>query len=116
MVNKWEIYYCNLDQTQGSAQRGTHPVIIISTDSVNHNISVSTVLPLSSVEPTDRIYPTEILIPQEVSGLSRQSVAMVQQIRTITHNRLKDKVGMITDEKTRTEILLALRDYFDIEG
>ena len=35
MVNKWEIYFCNLDPTQGSEQRGTRPVLIISTASVN---------------------------------------------------------------------------------
>ncbi len=116
MVNKWEIYYCDLDPTQGSEQRGTRPVIIISTDSVNHNISVSTVLPLSSVKPNDRIYPTEVLIPQDVSGLPKLSIAMIQQIRTITHSRLNNKVGTITDEKTRAEILLAIREYFDIEG
>lgn len=116
MVNKWEIFYCNLDPTQGSEQRGTRPVIIISTDSVNHNILVSTVLPLSSMKPNDRIYPTEVLIPQDVSGLSKLSVAMIQQIRTITHNRLNNKIGTITDEKTRAKILSALKDYFDIEG
>ncbi len=63
MVNKWEIYFCNLDPTQGSEQRGTRPVLIISTDSVNHNLTVSTVLPLSSIKGNEKIYPTEILLP-----------------------------------------------------
>ena len=57
MVNKWEIYFCNLDPTQGSEQRGTRPVLIISTDSVNHNLTVSTVLPLSSIKGDEKIYP-----------------------------------------------------------
>ena len=55
MVNKWEIYFCNLDPTKGSEQRGTRPILIISTDSVNHNLTVSTVLPLSSVKENDKI-------------------------------------------------------------
>ena len=50
MVNKWEIYFCNLNPTQGSEQRGTRTVLIISTDSVNHNLSISTVLTLSGVK------------------------------------------------------------------
>ena len=114
MVNKWEIYFCNLDPTTGSEQKGTRPVLIISTDSVNHNLTVSTVLPLSSVKPTDRIYPTEVLLPPGISGLPKLSVAMVQQIRTVSHARLKNLVGNITDEATKEKILTACREYFDL--
>ena len=114
MVNKWEIYFCNLDPTTGSEQRGTRPVLVISTDSVNHNLTVSTVLPLSSVKPTDKIYPTEVLLPTQVSGLPKSSVAMVQQIRTVSHSRLQNPVGKITDVATREKILTACREYFDL--
>ena len=58
MVNKWEIYFCCLDPTRGSEQRGTRPVIVISTDGVNHNLAVSTVIPLSRVKENEKIYPT----------------------------------------------------------
>ncbi len=114
MVNKWEIYFCNLDPTIGSEQRGTRPVLIISTDSVNHNLPVSTVLPLSSVKPTDTIYPTEILLPTAISGLPKLSVAMVQQIRTVAHSRLHNLAGIITDIETQEKILAACREYFDL--
>lgn len=112
MVNKWEIYFCNLDPTTGSEQRGT--VLIISTDSVNHNLTVSTVLPLSSVKPTDKIYPTEVLLPTQVSGLPKLSVAMVQQIRTVSHSRLQNLAGKITDVATQEKILAACKEYFDL--
>lgn len=114
MVNKWEIYFCNLDPTLGSEQRGTRPVLVISTDSVNHNLTVSTVLPLSSVKGNERIYPTEVLLPVDITGLPRLSVAMIQQIRTISHSRLANKVGMITDDETREKIAEACREYFDL--
>ena len=114
MVNKWDIYYCNLDPTIGSEQRGTRPVLIISTDAVNHNLPVSTILPLSSVNPGDRIYPTEVLLDMSVTGLTKLSVAMAQQIRTISHNRLITLSGFITDAKTQEAILDALRSYFDL--
>ena len=113
MVNKWEIYFCNLDPTEGSEQKGRRPVLVVSTDSVNHNLPVSTVLPLSSVKENDKIYPTEVLLPISISGLPKISVAMVQQIRTVSHSRLQNKVSMITDEETRQKIAVALRDYFD---
>ena len=114
MVNKWEIYFCNLDPTTGSEQRGTRPVLIISTDSVNHNLTVSTVLPLSSVKSTDKIYPTEVLLLTQVSGLPKLSVAMVQQIRTVSHSRLQNLAGKITDVATQEKILTACKEYFDL--
>ena len=114
MVNKWEIYYCSLDPTIGSEQKGTRPVLVISTDAVNHHLPVSTVLPLSSVKPGDKIYPTEIMLKTEITGLPKLSVAMIQQIRTVSHNRLTSLSGKITDAQTRMDILEACRDYFDL--
>ena len=114
MVNKWEIYFCNLAPTQGSEQRGTRPVLVISTDSVNHNLTVSTVLPLSSIKGNEKIYPTEILLPTDITGLPRLSVAMIQQIRTVSHSRLINKVGTITDTETKAKILEACKNYFDL--
>ena len=114
MVNKWEIYYCNLDPTVGSEQRGTRPVLIISTDAVNHHLPVSTILPLSSLKSDDKIYPTEVLLETSVTGLSKLSVAMVQQIRTISHHRLTNLAGTITNMEIREIILEACRRYFDL--
>jgi len=114
MVSKWEIYYCNLDPAIGSEQKGTRPVLIISTNAVNHSLPVSTILPLSSVNPSDRIYPTEVLLAQSVTGLPKLSVAMVQQIRTISHDRLTALSGSITDATAQEAILDACRSYFDL--
>ncbi len=114
MVNKWEIYYCDLNPTQGSEQRGVRPVLVISTDGVNHNLTVSTVLPLSSIKPGDKVYPTEVILLAKYTGLPKDSVAMLQQIRTVSHERLKNKAGIITDQGKREEILEACKMYFDL--
>jgi len=114
MVSKWEIYFCSLDPTEGSEQRGTRPVLVISTDAVNHNLPVSTVLPLSSVKTGDKIYPTEITLSKEITGLPKLSVAMVQQIRTVSHRRLREYVGKITNVTTQEQVLEACRKYFDL--
>jgi len=114
MVSKWEIYLCDLDPVVGSEQRGTRPVLIISTDAVNHNLPVSSVLPLSSVKPGDKIYPSEVLLSTSVSGLTKPSVAMVQQIRTVSHQRLVRLAGKVSDIATQTQILDACRSYFDL--
>jgi len=114
MVNKWEIYICNLDPTLGSEQKGTRPVLVISTNAVNHNLPVSSVLPLSSVKPDDKIYPTEVMLDTTITGLPKLSVAMVQQIRTVSHTRLISLAGEIKDAAAREKILAACRDYFDL--
>ena len=114
MVNKWEIYFCSLDPVVGSEQKGTRPVLVISTDAVNHHLPVSTVLPLSSVKPSDKIYPTEILLDTSMTGLPKRSVAMMQQVRTVSHSRLTNLVGTVTDAAVREKILDACKDYFDL--
>lgn len=115
MVNKWEIYFCDPNPVIGSEQQGTRLVLVISNDAVNHNLPVSTVLPLSGVKENDKTYPTEILLPIETTSLLKLSVAMVQQIRTISHSRLTKKVGSIINDEIKNRILTAIRDYFEYE-
>jgi len=112
-INKWEIYFCNLNPTIGSEQQGLRPAIIISNDGVNYNLTVSTVIPLSSMKPGAKIYPTEIHLPANITGLSKDSIAMIQQIRTISHNRLINKAGIIADEFYKEKILEAIKIYFE---
>jgi len=114
MVNKWEIFYCNLNPTQGSEQQGTRPVLIVSTDIVNHILPISTVLPLSGIQSGDKFYHTEILLPAIKTGLTKDSVAMVQQIRTVSQQRLTNKAGELNDHLLRESVKEALRQYFEI--
>jgi mRNA interferase MazF len=114
MVNKWDICFCKLDPTQGSEQKGVRPVLVVSNNAVNHNLPVSTVLPLSSVKPTDKIYPTEVMLDAGITGLSKNSVAMVQQIRTFAHSRLETPTGSLKNAEARERILEAVRMYFEL--
>jgi len=114
MVNKWEIYYCSFDSAVGSEQRGIRPALILSNNAVNHLLSVCTVLSLSSVKPGDKIYPTEVLLEPAITGLPKLSVAMMQQIRTVSQSRLTRLAGKITDDDVRNRILAACRAYFEL--
>lgn len=105
---------CNLNPATGSEQRGKRPVLVVSNDAVNHNLPVSTVLPLSSIKPGDRIYPTEILLMKASAGLPKDSVAMVQQVRTISHQRLENKAGELKDVMTQEKVKDAIRQYFEV--
>lgn len=113
MINKWEIYYCDLNPTIGSEQRGVRPVLVVSNNAVNHNLPVSTVLPISSIKEGKLIYPTEILLNTDLTKLPQKSVAMVQQIRTVSHKRLVQKLSTIEDEELKEEINATIKDYFN---
>ncbi|NLX92690.1 MAG: type II toxin-antitoxin system PemK/MazF family toxin [Clostridiales bacterium] len=114
MVNKWEIYFCNLNPTQGSEQQGKRPVLVISNDAVNHVLPVSTVLPLSSVKAGHKVYPTEVFLSSKTSGLPKDSVAMCQQIRTLSHDRFENLVSTLQDVDLQDEIKEALRQYLEL--
>ena len=69
---------------------------------------------LSAVKPDDKIYPTEILLKTDITGLPKQSIAMVQQMRTVSHHRLLDLAETIKDPVAQKEILDACRNYFEL--
>ncbi len=115
MVKKWEIWYLNLDPTQGSEQKGVRPVLVISNDAVNDNLTVFTCIPFSSVKPGSKVYPTEVLLSMKESGLPRDSVLMLQQIRTVSNDRLRNKASSISNEEIRGRINQALIEYFELD-
>jgi mRNA interferase MazF len=115
MVKKWEIYYLDLDPTKGSEQKGTRPILVISNDAVNSNLPVFTCIPFSSVKPGAKIYPTEVFLSTEDSGLPKDSVLMLQQIRTVSIDRIYgNRIGEIKDEEIKAKINQALTLYFEL--
>lgn len=115
MVKKWEIYYVNLDPSMGSEQKGTRPVMVLSNDGVNANLPVFTCAPFSSVKSGSKIYPTEIYFSATESGLPKDSVLMLQQIRTVSNTRIRgNKVNEITDSQIKSKIDEYLKIYFDL--
>ena len=115
MVNKWDIYYCNLDPAKGSEQRGSRPVLVVSNNAVNHSIPVSTILPFSSIKEGATVYPTEVFIPSGASGLQKNSVVMIQQIRILSHKCLGKRIGHLENREYQNKVLDALKNYFEYE-
>ncbi len=115
MVKKWEIYFIDLDPAQSSEQKGIHPVLIISNDAVNMHLPICTVIPFSSYRQGAMIYPTEVLLKVSETGLPKDSILMIQQIRTVTVSRLKSRsIGLIKDDDVKNRISTALSEYFEL--
>jgi len=92
-----EIYLVSLDPTIGAEINKTRPALIIS-NNINNEVSETvTVIPLTS--NIEKIYPFETLIPASRTGLSMDSKAKCNQIRTIDKKRLVKPIGRISKDK-----------------
>jgi mRNA interferase MazF len=98
-----EIYLVTLDPTVGAEISKTRPALVISNDINNQFSDTITVIPITS--SVDKIYPFEVLLPSVGAGLSKNSKAKCNQIRTIDKMRLVKLLG-----KLRPEVIEAVEE------
>lgn len=96
-VRRGDIYYAELNPVVGSEQGGTRPVLIVQNDIGNKFLPTTIVATITSQISKAKL-PTHVYIPAKRCGLERNSVALLEQVRTIDKNRLKEKVGSIDEE------------------
>jgi len=94
-----ELYQANLDPVTGAEQGGTRPVLIVSRDALNANAPIVIIVPLTSRENKKRLYPTHVELPAGEGSLSKNSVALCEQVRAISKNRLTKRIGQVSSQK-----------------
>lgn len=112
---QWGVYVVDLDPTVGSEQAGRRPVLVVSREVVNAALPVVTVLPMTTRKDGRRVYPNEALLPAGAAGQSRESLVMAHQVRTVSKQRLRSRVGALDDEALREAVRAALRVHLDLE-
>lgn len=96
-VKRGEIYYADLGKPVGSEQGGLRPVVIIQNDSGNFYSPTVIVAAVSSrVEKLN--LPTHFFLDRNKSGLPKDSIVLLEQLRTLDKTRLKKPVGQIPDD------------------
>lgn len=95
-IFRGEIYYADLSPSKGSEQGGIRPVIILQNNVGNKHAPTTIVAPITSRLGKKQL-PTHITF--NGCGLSKDSVILLEQIRTIDKGRLKQKMGCLTNEK-----------------
>ena len=85
-MQRGDVYYANLDPSQGSEIQKTRPVVIVSNNAANRTSPLVTVLPVTS--NVMRIFPFEVRLPAKDTGLGKDSKALAQQVRTLDKGRL----------------------------
>ena len=93
-IKRGDVYYADLSPVIGSEQGGLRPVLIIQNDVGNkHSPTVITAAITSQTNKTK--IPTHIQLYTEKFGLAKNSVIMLEQIRTIDKRRLQEKIGRL---------------------
>ncbi len=95
-VRRGDIYYADLSPVVGSEQGGLRPVLIIQNDVGNRYSPTVIAAAITSRMGKTRL-PTHIDIYADKVGLAKDSVILLEQVRTLDKRRLKEKMGHLDD-------------------
>ena len=113
-VRRGDIYYADLSPVIGSEQGGLRPVLIVQND-VGNKYSPTVIAAAITSKMEKNKLPTHIDIPGYEAGLSKDSVILLEQVRTIDKQRLKEKMGSL-DTSSMSRIDQALSVSFGLSG
>lgn len=105
-VKRGDLYYADLSPVIGSEQGGTRPVVVIQND-VGNKYSPTIIISAITSQINKTKLPTHVEVEQGF-GLPKNSVVLLEQIRTIDKKRLREKIGKF-DEDTMRKIDDALK-------
>lgn len=112
-VKRGDIYYADLSPVVGSEQGGVRPVLIIQNDTGNRYSPTVIAAAITSQTGKAKL-PTHIDLPVEEScGLSRDSVVLLEQVRTLDKRRLREKMGRL-DEGVMRQVDAAIAVSFGL--
>lgn len=113
-VKRGDIYYADLSPVVGSEQGGLRPVLIIQNDVGNRYSPTVIAAAITSRMGKNRL-PTHIDIHADKVGLAKDSVVLLEQIRTLDKRRLKEKMGHL-DESLMRDVNTAIAVSFGLGG
>jgi len=96
-VKRGDIYYADLSPVVGSEQGGLRPVLIIQND-VGNKYSPTVIAAAITSKMSKSKMPTHIDVYADRFGLAKDSVILLEQIRTIDKKRLKEKMGHLDSD------------------
>ncbi len=105
-VVRGDIYYADLSPVVGSEQGGVRPVLVVQND-VGNKYSPTVIIAAITSQLTKAKLPTHIELNKEQFHLMKDSVVLLEQIRTLDKRRLKEKISSI-DENTMKKVDIAI--------
>ena len=113
-VKRGDIYYADLSPVVGSEQGGMRPVLIVQNDTGNRYSPTVIAAAITSQTNKARL-PTHIALKDPNCGLSRDSVVLLEQIRTLDKRRLREKMGHV-DARIMEQIDTAIAVSFGLQS
>ncbi len=95
-IKRGDIYYADLSPVVGSEQGGVRPVLIVQND-VGNKFSPTVIAAAITSQQMKTKMPTHINVGADVCGLSKDSVVLLEQIRTLDKQRLREKMGNLSE-------------------
>ena len=113
-VKRGDIFYADLSPVVGSEQGGVRPVLIVQNDTGNRHSPTVIAAAITSQTGKAKL-PTHIELSGRSVGLNRDSVILLEQIRTLDKSRLRERMGRL-DESTMSAVDNALAVSFGLNG
>ncbi len=112
LVKRGEIYYADLSPVVGSEQGGVRPVLIVQNDIGNKHSPTVIAAAITSQKEKNKL-PTHIELNASSCGLAKDSVVLLEQVRTLDKRRLKERMGEL-DSTAMSQVNNALSVSFGL--
>lgn len=113
-IKRGEIYYADLSPVIGSEQGGIRPVLIVQND-IGNKFSPTVIAAAITSQRFKTDLPTHIHVNAHDCGLAKDSIVLLEQVRTLDKKRLREKMGIL-DKNEMYKIDKALSVSFGLNG
>lgn len=96
-IKRGELYYADLNPVVGSEQGGVRPVLVLQND-VGNRYSPTIIAAATTSKLTKAKLPTHIELPHDKTPLPKDSVVLLEQIRTIDKSRIRERIGEVSPQ------------------
>ena len=98
IVKKGDLFFADLSPVVGSEQGGVRPVLVVQND-VGNKYSPTIIVAAVTSQTGKAKLPTHVQLQATQGGLSKDSVVLLEQLRTIDKQRLKEKIGALSENQ-----------------
>lgn len=112
MICRGDLFYYDFGDNSGSVQSGERPVLVVQADDYNQNAPTIIVAAVTSVIKK-RYLPSHIILGEEF-GLKKPSIVLLEQIRTVNKEDLREYIGTVDDDKLFRQINATLKKTFGL--
>src|SRR6266480_1796078 len=92
LIRRGDIYWVDLPDSNGREIKDTHPALVVSNDRQNTASPLIVIIPITSLKSGDKVFSFQVPIT-----LEKNSVILVDQIRTLDRDKFKDRIIKIDD-------------------